>query len=145
MKKATKDKPKAKDTDKGKKVAKKKATAGLLVGEALRRVFGDYQVVEERAETLLDAETACKQAKADLAEAIDRLEKLLVECDLERGREVISARADVRDRSRSARKAGETVKVAKAGLKEAWGVVNDLIDEKIDGLPLMDAGRDEAA
>ena len=114
------------------------AAGGVLAGDELKRVYGEHQVVEEREETLLETQEDAKQAKADLIEAQSRLITLLIECDADRGDEVVHARADVRDRARIAKKANETVAEAKAGLKEAWGVINDLIDEKIDGLPLID-------
>ena len=116
----------------------------LLAGDDLNRIYGEHDVVDERAETLLDAQVVLKQAKDDYAEAFDRLDKLLIDSDADRGAEVVHARADLRDRGKLAGKAAEAVKVAKAGLEAAWGVIYNLIDEKIDGLPLLDQA-DEAA
>ncbi len=142
---------KAKTTKKAKRKGKKKgqgqgkkgdgAAGGVLAGDELKRVYGEHQVVEEREQTLLETQEDLKQAKADLTEAGTRLVTLLIDCDVDRGDEVVHARADVRDRARIGKKANEAVAEAKAGLKEAWGVINNLIDEKIDGLPLIDGSN----
>jgi len=128
-------------TKKAKKKAGDGGAGGVLAGDELRRVYGEHQVVEEREQTLLEAQADLKQAKADLTEAQTRLITLLIESDVDRGDEVIHARADVRDRERIGKKAREAVSEAKASLTEAWGVINNLIDEKIDGLPLIDGGN----
>ena len=63
----------AKNTKKA--VRKNTKPSPELAGEDLRRVFSEHQVVEERAETLLDTQDVLKQARADYAEAFDRLDK----------------------------------------------------------------------
>ena len=117
----------------------------MLVGSQLMRVYGEHEVVEEREKTLLDVLEACKQAKADLAAAVIELARLLVDADPDGGAYVINARIDVRQKASTFKKASKNVAEAKASLAAAWGAINELVDEKIDGLELFpdDDGDDD--
>ena len=109
-----------------------------ITPDELNRLFSEHETIEKRAEELLDATEELKAAKANYTTAVTHLDALLIDGNPEQGAEIVAARIEVRHRINTLNAASEAAKNAKAELMAAWGVVNDLIDEKIDGLPLLE-------